>query len=427
MDVSLGAYVRSLNPRLPRAVQILQGGALLNGFGNGIVYPFLFIYLHNVHGIGAGTVGLILATNGAMALVTGPAAGPLVDRFGGHIVLLGALAFFTLGYGGYALVTHPWQGFLASVIAGIGNGTFWPAQSSLISGLSSREERPAAFAMQRAVMNLGFGLGGVAGGLIASESSPGTFQALFAIDAVTFVAYGLVLAAWVPRPIGSGGDGHEPGSYRDVLRHRVFIRLLALNAVFITAGFAQLELLAVYMKNQAGVAETAIGLVFLVNTLVIVIVQLPVARFVEGRRRMPALAGLGVLWAAAWGLTPVVGALAAGATAAILFALTQVVFATGECLHGAVQNPLVADLARPGLIGRYMALSAWSWQVGFTIGPAVGGFLLGLWPHAVWLAAAGVCAAGGAAALALEPSLPPGVRRSPVRPAPGPAVAVELR
>jgi predicted MFS family arabinose efflux permease len=281
--------------------------------------------------------------------------------------------------------------------------------------------------MQRAVMNLGFGLGGVAGGLIASESSPGTFQALFAIDAVTFVAYGLVLAAWVPRPVGSVGDGHDPGSYGDVLRHRVFIRLLALNAVFITAGFAQLELLAVYMKNQAGVTETAIGLVFLVNTLVIVIVQLPVARFVEGRRRMPALAGLGVLWAAAWGLTPVVGALAAGATAAVLFALTQVVFATGECLHGAVQNPLVADLARPGLIGRYMALSAWSWQVGFTIGPAVGGFLLGLWPHAVWLAAAGACAAGGAAALALEPSLPREARCSPVRPAPAPAMAVELQ
>jgi MFS family permease len=111
----------------------------------------------------------------------------------------------------------------------------------------------------------------------------------------------------------------------------------------------------------------------------------------------------------------------------VLFALTQVVFATGECLHGAVQNPLVADLARPGLIGRYMALSAWSWQVGFTIGPAVGGFLLALWPHAVWLAAAGACAAGGAAALALEPSLPREARRSPVRPAPAPAVAVELQ
>ena len=37
-------YLRSLNPRLPRAVLILQAGGLLSAVGNGIVMPFLFIY-----------------------------------------------------------------------------------------------------------------------------------------------------------------------------------------------------------------------------------------------------------------------------------------------------------------------------------------------------------------------------------------------
>jgi hypothetical protein len=44
------AYFRSLDPRLPREVWILQGGGLLNSFGNGLVLPFLIIYLHNVRG-----------------------------------------------------------------------------------------------------------------------------------------------------------------------------------------------------------------------------------------------------------------------------------------------------------------------------------------------------------------------------------------
>ena len=44
-----------------------------------------------------------------------------------------------------------------------------------------------------------------------------------------------------------------PGSYRDVLRHRVFMGFMALNAVFITAGMAQIELIAPYAKNEAGI------------------------------------------------------------------------------------------------------------------------------------------------------------------------------
>ena len=56
-------FLSSLNPRLPRQVQLLQLGGLMNAFGNGLVVPFLLIYLHNERGIGLGVAGLILATN----------------------------------------------------------------------------------------------------------------------------------------------------------------------------------------------------------------------------------------------------------------------------------------------------------------------------------------------------------------------------
>ena len=77
------------------------------------------------------------------------------------------------------------------------------------------------------------------------------------------------------------------------------------------------------------------------------------------------------------------------------------VFAIGECIHGAVQAPLVSDLAAPELLGRYMALSALSWQVGFAVGPMVGGFLLAVTPGGTWLVWASLCAAGAGLALAL--------------------------
>ena len=91
----------------------------------------------------------------------------------------------------------------------------------------------------------------------------------------------------------------------------------------------------------------------------------------------------------------------------MLLAGVMAAFGIGECLHGSVQGPLVADLAEPSLIGRYMALSALSWQVGFALGPAIGGFALAASPSGVWFGGGGALSASRApASLSLERSLP---------------------
>ena len=402
-------YLRSLNPQLPRSVQTLQLGGLLNAVGNGLVLPFTLIYLHNERGIDLGTAGLVLGTNAAVSLVAGPIAGAFVDRIGGKRMLTIALGFLMLGIGGYAFVETAWHGFLAAAVVGIGNGAFWPSQSSLLSGLATREQRPTVFAMQRVTMNLGIGIGGLTGGLIAAES----FRALFLLDALTFVGYAVVLWAFVPEPRRPAERAERSGSYRDVLRHRIFMGLMVVNALFIAAGMAQLEVLPAYAKNEAGIGESEIGLLFLINTLAVVFLQLPVARLARGHRRMTFLALLGLVWAASWLLVPAGGLWLSGGGAFVMLAVAIALFGAGECLHGAVQAPLVADLADHSMIGRYMAISALSWQVGFTIGPAAGAALLDASPTGLWIVAAIGCLLAGTAALALERGLPENVRRTP--------------
>ena len=420
------SFLSSLNPRLPREVQLLQAGGLMNAFGNGLVVPFLLIYLHNERGIGLGVAGLILATNAGVSLIAGPVAGALVDRVGGKRMLTIALGFLTLGFVLYAFVQSPWQGFLASAVTGIGNGAFWPSQSTLLAGLTTRAQRSATFAMQRVVMNLGIGIGGVVGGFIATES----FRALFLLDALTFVAYAAVLTVFVHEPVHREVRAERSGSYGTVFRHRIFMALMVMNALYIGAGIAQLEILPAFAKNEAGVSEQGIGWLFFINTLVVVVLQLPTTRLLEGRRRVPFLALIGVVSAAAWLLVPASSLWFSGASAFALLALAVSVFAVAECLHGAVQPALVVDLADPRLIGRYMAISALSWQVGFTIGPAVGGALLAASPTGLWVVMAFVLLATGAATLALERGLPEGLRRSPrgthaQEPVPLPVVASE--
>jgi MFS family permease len=404
------SFLVSLNPRLPRQVQLLQAGGLMNAFGNGLVVPFLLIYLHNERGIGLGVAGLVLATNAAVSLVAGPVGGALVDRVGGKTMLTAALGFLTLGFLGYAFVDNAWHGFLASAVTGIGNGFFWPAQSTLLAGLTTRAQRSATFAMQRVVMNLGIGLGGVAGGFVASES----FRALFALDALTFVAYAGVLTVFVHDPARREERAERPGSYRTVFRHKVFMALMVTNSLYIGAGIAQLEILPAFAKNEVGLSERGIGWLFFVNTIVIVLLQLPTTRLAEGRRRVPLLALLGAVSAAAWLLVPASGLWLSGVAAFALLAVAVSVFALGECLHGAVQPTLVVDLADPRLLGRYMAISALSWQVGFMIGPATGGVLLAVSPTGLWLVMASVLLLAGLSTLALERGLPEALRRVPV-------------
>jgi MFS family permease len=168
--------LRTYFPPIPRPVATLQVGGLLNSFGNGVVMPFLFIYLHNVRGIGLAVAGLILATHALVSIVAGPIFGSQIDRFGAKAMLGLSLAILTVGYAAYAFVHVPWQGFVVAAVSGVGVGGFWPAQSTLIAGLTPTAQRPAAFAMQRVVMNLGFGLGALAGGLIAAADTPRSFE-----------------------------------------------------------------------------------------------------------------------------------------------------------------------------------------------------------------------------------------------------------
>jgi MFS family permease len=145
---------------------------------------------------------------------------------------------------------------------------------------------------------------------------------------------------------------------------------------------------------------------------------------------MRCFALMGLLFALCWSLVQA-GALL-GPTL-VLVAAGIVAMSLGECIYDSIQGPLVADLAPEHLLGRYMAVSGFGWQLGFIAGPAVAGLVLGAEPYALWPLMSGLCLAGAGYALLLERQLPEPVRlttRDATRRAPRravPRVAATLR
>lgn len=378
--------------RLPSAVYVLQAGLVLNAFGNGVANPFVLLYLHDVRGIPLPVAGLASAANAGCALVASLLGGSVADRLGAKASVLGGLALATCAFLLYPFVAAGWQAIALGAALGTAAGGWLTGQSALLAAIVPPELRHVAFAQQRVAANLGLGLGGLTGGLIASTTDARTFTTLFVVNAATFAAYGLVVTrVHTPQTVVEQQHG-----YRAVWRDRTLRRVLALDVAVVAAAVAPVNgLLPVYARNDVGVSESQIGALFLVNSLLIIGAQLPVARAVEGAQRRRSLALMAALFATCW-------LLVLGGTFPLLLA-GVVVLSFGECLYDSVRSPLVADLAPEGLAGRYLAAAGFSWQLGFVAGPALGAVLLGIDGGLLWAVAASVCAAAALGALALPP------------------------
>ena len=124
----------------------------------------------------------------------------------------------------------------------------------------------------------------VVAGLIASVAHPSSFTVLFVVNAATFVGY-LLIVTRVHAP--SLHPDRAEGRWRDVARDRTFVSFSLLNATFMAASIAvMVELLPAFAKNVAHVNEREIGVIFALDSVGIVIFQLPLVKLVEGRRRM---------------------------------------------------------------------------------------------------------------------------------------------
>ena len=390
---------------------VLHAGTALNYFGSGLILPFEIIYLHQVRGFSTVTAGLVLATvMGTAAAITLP-SGALLDRFSAKPLLIAGNLVSAAGYGGLAFIDRPWQGFLWSAIGGAGFGIAQTAGQVLTLTLVPAEERAASTALRRVAGNSGLGIGATVAGFVvaAAHHHIRAFQGLYLFDGVTFSFFALVVLARIPNPrlatAASPSDGVR--GFRAVSRDRLLLALIAANLALVMIGGAFFSnVLPLFAVEHTPVGPGEIGVVVFINTFFIVVAQVPATRVVKRMRRTHALAATSAIFAIGLLLVLLATLTRSTLTATAVLTAVAIAIAVAECAQFIVVGPLVAELAPPDLLGRYMSLYGLSFTAGVALGPAAGGALLATSPNAVWWGGALVLALTGAGLLRLGDRIP---------------------
>ncbi|MEU0770876.1 MFS transporter [Streptomyces albogriseolus] len=360
------------------AMRRIHVGNALSAFGLGFTVPYLYVYVAQVRGLGSVTAGLVLAVFAVAALIVLPLAGRAIVRRGPLPVLLAALLTAAIGSLSLGLSASAATVLLSAAALGAGQAVMQPALATMIVDCSGPETRSRAFAMQFFLQNLGLGVGGLIGGHLVDPTKAGSFTVLFTIEAVMFLLLVVVMST-VRMPRSPRIDGtpaqSAKGSWKQLLGNRAMVQLCVLGFVLFFACYGQFESgLSAYGVEAAGISTSTLGTALAANTLVIVVAQFAVLRFVERRKRSRVIASVGLIWAVAWavaGYAGLGGASQEMATAA--FVSTYALFGLGEAMLSPTLAPLVADLAPTGMAGQYNSAFALVKQLALAVGPAVGG------------------------------------------------------
>jgi MFS family permease len=405
--------MRGLVPDLPCGAWTLLAGDTISAVGSGLTLPFLLVYLHQVRGLGLGEAGLALSTLALAGLVGNPAGGSLADRAGARAALIAGLVCAGAGSALLAFAARPWTAFAAVATFGFGAAVAWPARDALRATIVPPERRASAYGLAHAATNAGLGVGALLAALIVDTSSPASFQVLYLLDAVSFLAVvGVLLRLRAPEPASKrAGTSFEPGAYGSIARNRAFLRLWALTALIVGAGFSQYTTaFPVFATGPGGLDAHQLALVFGANTAAVVVLQLPVVRFLRGRRRTSALAFGCAATAVAWVIVLAGGGPHGPIAAVTIFSFAMVVLALGESTLAPSAPALANDLSPDAYRGRYNGVYTLAWTTGFAVGPVISGTVLAAGhSNGLMLGLIAAAAAGALGSLRLARHLPTGI------------------
>jgi len=388
--VSLAALKRAARESvsgLPREFWWLWTSTLVNRLG-AFVSTFMAIYLTLDGGYSASYAGLVVALHGLGGVVSSIGGGVMTDRLGRRPTLLIAQSSTAFSVALLGFVHDPVAIAAVAFLVGMASNASRPAVQAMMADIVRPEDRVRAFSLNYWAINLGFAVSSAGAGFIVEVS----YVAGFLVEAGMTLACAVVIFLKLPesRPTrATKAEQAEEDSVGlgTVLRDGRFMSVVGL--AFLVALIFQQGLVGLPIAmGESGFTPADFGMVVAVNGVLVVVLQIPVTRFIEHRDARRLLLASSLLAGYGFGLTAFAGSVG-------VFILTVCVWTLAEIVNAPTQTGLVVRLSPLHGRGRYQGMYTMSWSVAGLVAPLMSGFVI---DHlgAEWLW--GLCATVGTVA-----------------------------
>ena len=378
MIKNLANTYRKAYSGLPREVWLLAFALFINRCGS-MVLAFLTLFLHEQLGMAEGDAAQMFAIYGLGSLVGTYLGGRLTNVVGAVrlvviLLLLSVPVFLVIPF----IQTVAGVSVAIFVLAVFSEGVR-PANNTAIAQYSSPEQQTRSFALQRMALNLGVSFGPAVGGFLAEIE----FAWLFVADGLTTLACALMLA-WafgLHRRFQSRTSPSTKQSPEELARSPLKdTRFLAFALLVLITSLVFFQFHAtypLYLTDHYQLEKHDIGLLFSVNTVLIVFLEMIL---VDYGRRWNLLRAIG--WGSAlscigFGILPF-----GQSTAFCVFSM--VVLTMGEMLSMPLASGWVAIRSMGRNRGMYMAWYAMTYSLALIIAPLIGGWCYEVDPDLIW-------------------------------------------
>ncbi len=355
--------------KLPREVWVLAIAAFVNRAGT-MVLAFMTLWLTERRGFSIQAAGTLMAVYGVASLTVAPMGGRLCDRYGAVRVMLAALVLGGLTFAAIPFVHGVIPLYAIAIAAAVLGEVFRPANMTALAQCAPPDKKRQSFALMRVSINLGMSVGPAIGGYLAAKS-PAWFDAIFWADGGTTLAAAVLIAmaglsktsAGRPSTVAAA-TGSDVSIFRE---RRLLLFLLAMQPILWV--FFQLgSTLPIFMRDELHLPKHNYGLLFTINTLIIVAVEIPLSAklgAVSARRTLPWGAALMAIGFGMYGF-------AGGLTGCII---ATVVWTVGEMVLFPGLSARVTDIAPEGRTGWAMGWYSMAFGVSFAGAPLLGAYL----------------------------------------------------
>jgi len=321
--------------------------SLLDWAGTGSWITVSAIYFTRVVGLSGQQVGLGMTLGGLVGLAAVVPVSASARRWPVRPLSVSVHAFRGVAVAGYLLV-NSFPGFvLVTCLTALGDRPAASLNQIVVARALSAESRASAMAMLHVTINVGITTGAALGGLTLLSGSGAGYGVVILGNAASSVLASVAIALMPASPVDLPADDSTERKpvILDVLRDRRYVAataglgLLALHVPLLNVA------VPLWTVRHTNIPVAIVGPLFVLNTVLVVALQVPVSRWARdiARGRQVAVgAGAALVGAAtclaAAARTGLVGALALTVAGVVLLTL-------GEIGHGAAAWTLSFGLA----------------------------------------------------------------------------------